>query len=273
MLADFTYDYYAHGIPGVIVKCTGCGLLYKKLASRELVDNAYSDNVMGIDGLIEYMDGGEARSKFRDILSTAEKLMAVDAEDGLRILDVGCGGGALLEEAASMGMEGKGLDICPGLLDMARSKGLDVDLSDLDGLDIETGYDIVTLMDIVEHTLDPMQMLRRARTAMKTGGLLVISTPNHASLLVRAALVLNRLGYVNPAKMVFSSCHVVFFDKRTLERSVKDAGFRVEDVWLRPYDRPGIKLGRGTRAAIAALEVMGCVTGGRFRMTMFAKAL
>ncbi|MCX6410022.1 MAG: methyltransferase domain-containing protein [Actinobacteria bacterium] len=108
---------------------------------------------------------------------------------GGRVLDVGCGGGFLLEELARRGYSGVGIDLSPESVEIARTRLKD--LGAADRLDAVVGsayeppqgpYDLVTLTDVLEHLEDPRACLRALRTQMAPGGLLVISTPNRRSL-------------------------------------------------------------------------------------------
>ena len=108
---------------------------------------------------------------------------------GGRVLDVGCGGGFLLEELARRGYSGTGIDLSPESVAIANQR-LD-EIGAADRLRAEVGsayeppagpYDLVTLTDVLEHLEDPRACLRALRAQMNPGALLVISTPNRRSL-------------------------------------------------------------------------------------------
>ena len=108
---------------------------------------------------------------------------------GGRVLDVGCGGGFLLEELARRGYSGVGIDLSPESVDIARTRLAEIGAADrLDAMvgsayePPEGPYDLVTLTDVLEHLEDPRACLRALREQMNPGALLVISTPNRRSL-------------------------------------------------------------------------------------------
>jgi 2-polyprenyl-3-methyl-5-hydroxy-6-metoxy-1,4-benzoquinol methylase len=108
---------------------------------------------------------------------------------GGRVLDVGCGGGFLLEELAKRGYGGVGIDLSPESVDIARTRLAEIGAADrLDAMvgsayePPEGPYDLVTLTDVLEHLEDPRACLRALREQMNPGALLVISTPNRRSL-------------------------------------------------------------------------------------------
>lgn len=108
---------------------------------------------------------------------------------GGRVLDVGCGGGFLLEELARRGYSGVGIDLSPESVDIARTRLTDIGAADRLTAQVgsayeppEGTYDLITLTDVLEHLEDPRACLRALRGNLAPGGLLVISTPNRRSL-------------------------------------------------------------------------------------------
>lgn len=98
-----------------------------------------------------------------------------------RVLDVGCGTGAFLEEARHDGPEVAGIEINPTAADVARSRGVSVTIGSILGaVPLGYGWDVVTLWDVLDHLDDPAEALSRLRARMKPGGLLVVRGRNAA---------------------------------------------------------------------------------------------
>lgn len=93
------------------------------------------------------------------------------------ILDVGCGNGAFILVANSMGYNAVGIDISPGGVSIARSRGANAIEGDFLTYEFDRKFDIITMWDVVEHLRDPAVFFERARVFLKPGGLLVIKTP------------------------------------------------------------------------------------------------
>lgn len=102
--------------------------------------------------------------------------------EGKSALDVGCGAGLLAEPLARLGAKVTAIDPTPELISVARDhaagQGLDIDyrvsaVEDLDGT-----YDLVTSMEVIEHTADPQQFLDDLAKRLVPNGLLIMSTPN-----------------------------------------------------------------------------------------------
>jgi len=104
---------------------------------------------------------------------------------GLRILDIGCGGGLLSEPMARLGAEVTGADAAEGNLPVARihaeQSGLTIDYRfDTAEALAAAGeqFDVVLNMEVVEHVADPLTFLSACRDLLKPGGLMLCSTIN-----------------------------------------------------------------------------------------------
>lgn len=105
--------------------------------------------------------------------------------DGLRLLDIGCGGGLLSEPMARLGATVVGADAAQGNLPVARihaeQSGLEIDYRHTTAEALaEAGerFDIVLNMEVVEHVADPAAYLSACRELLKPGGLHICSTIN-----------------------------------------------------------------------------------------------
>jgi 2-polyprenyl-6-hydroxyphenyl methylase / 3-demethylubiquinone-9 3-methyltransferase len=107
------------------------------------------------------------------------------ALDGLRIVDVGCGGGVLSEPLARLGATVTGLDPAPTNIRVARAhaeaEGVSVDYrAETIEAVIDRGerFDIVLAMEVVEHVTDMPAFVRRAAEGVNPGGLMFAATIN-----------------------------------------------------------------------------------------------
>jgi 2-polyprenyl-6-hydroxyphenyl methylase/3-demethylubiquinone-9 3-methyltransferase len=104
---------------------------------------------------------------------------------GLRILDIGCGGGLLSEPMARLGATVVGADAAAGNIPVAQvhaqQSGLDIDYRHTTAEALaEAGeqFDVVLNMEVVEHVASPLDYLIACRTLLKPGGLHICSTLN-----------------------------------------------------------------------------------------------
>ena len=104
---------------------------------------------------------------------------------GLRILDIGCGGGLLSEPMARLGAEVVGADPAPRNIPVARlhaeQSGLLIEYRLTTAEELAAAgeqFDVVLNMEVVEHVPDPQRFLTACQTLLKPGGLMICSTLN-----------------------------------------------------------------------------------------------
>ena len=104
---------------------------------------------------------------------------------GLRILDIGCGGGLLSEPMARLGADVVGADAAERNIPVAQihaeDQGLTIDYRHTTAEDLAASgeeFDAVLNMEVVEHVADPLAFLAACRSLAKPGGLMVCSTIN-----------------------------------------------------------------------------------------------
>jgi 2-polyprenyl-6-hydroxyphenyl methylase/3-demethylubiquinone-9 3-methyltransferase len=116
--------------------------------------------------------------------------------EGLRLLDIGCGGGLLSEPMARLGATVTGIDPAARNIPVARihaeQEGLEIDyrVTSAERL-AEAGeeFDVVLNMEVIEHVPDPAAFLVTSRSLLKPGGLLICSTINRNAKSFAMAIV------------------------------------------------------------------------------------
>ncbi len=116
--------------------------------------------------------------------------------DGLRLLDIGCGGGLLSEPMARLGAQVVGADAAPKNIEVARlhadQVGLAIDYrAETAEALLAAGerFDAVLAMEIVEHVAEPAAFVRTCHDLLHPGGVLVMSTLNRTARSFAAAIV------------------------------------------------------------------------------------
>jgi SAM-dependent methyltransferase len=111
-----------------------------------------------------------------------------------RVLDVGCGFGGLLAAFAARGCEVRGLELDPDRVALALANGRDQGWSDPAAI-VTTGdiqdealvatlgrFDVITLVDVIEHVLDVPRTIARVAALLNPGGIALLEVPNRQCL-------------------------------------------------------------------------------------------
>jgi SAM-dependent methyltransferase len=137
--------------------------------------------------------------------------------DGLRWLDFGCGNGGLVRYLNShTGVQAYGFDE-GSIVAAARGQGIPI-LSSEQLAEQLGSFDVVTAIEVIEHTPQPLVTLREIRQTLRPGGLFFLTTGNAQPF----ADKLTRWSYVTP------EVHMSYFEPLTLDVAMRSTGFRPE---------------------------------------------
>jgi len=135
-----------------------------------------------------------------------------------RLLDIGCSTGSFVKAAIECGFHAEGIDICEPAVEAGRGLGLPLAVRDVIREEMQGEFDVVTLSATLEHVADPRSTLGRATSLLRSGGLLIVSVPNYASL---TQLLLHKWDrYVCDE-------HLNYFKPRVLRRAIESHGLHV----------------------------------------------
>lgn len=186
----------------------------------------------------DYFEGGESgydsyhaqepalRATFRRVVAN---LVAAGFSGG-DLLEVGCGYGFFLEEAALAFRTLTGTELSAGAAAAGRARGLRVVAGGLDALPPEARFDCIFSGHVIEHVYDPHPFVERLAGLLRPGGVLVLGTPDGGSAWRR--LLRSRWpSYKLPE-------HVVFYDYASLTRLLSDSGLMEVQRFRYPHAFP-----------------------------------
>src|SRR5688572_13147102 len=164
---DFKITDAHYGYTGRIDECTACG--FKQCAEIDSVLKFYEE--------LEdpaYDQGREQRSfQARKILQSLTPF-----KKGGTLLDIGAASGILMETAEKMGFNFIGIEPSRHLAKRAIDAGLNVHLGIFPHPEVVGPFDIITLIDVIEHVPNPIQLLRDIAAHLKPDGIVVLTTPD-----------------------------------------------------------------------------------------------
>ena len=174
----------------------------------------------------EDFEGSETERGFQESLKILEG-------SGTRgsLLDIGCGRGKFLEMAQKRGWEIAGIE--PGAEHALYAKEkLKISMiinASLEEAQFPFGqFDVITLWDVIEHVENPKEVLKKLNAWLKPGGLILLATPNHKSLLnflAKTAYALSGGMVKKPLTYFFVPEHILYFTPLSLRRLIKECGF------------------------------------------------
>jgi 2-polyprenyl-3-methyl-5-hydroxy-6-metoxy-1,4-benzoquinol methylase len=139
------------------------------------------------------------------------------------LLDIGCGDGSFLRQLSDTPCNGFGIDISPVAVENARLAGLNVRLGNMEDDRIPVDgerYDVVRMVDFLEHTAHPGTVLKKTCELLAPGGELIVCVPNFAALSRKI------FGVHWPA--LHLPFHRHFFDRPSLLSALRTRGLSVE---------------------------------------------
>ena len=156
---------------------------------------------------------------------------------GARVLDVGCGEGHFAAALARVEAEVVGIDVAAEPLRRARLRHPELDLRQVPAQGAwplrDASFDAVWAGEVIEHVADTAGWLSELRRVLRSGGVLLLSTPDHGRLrMLRWALAPRVFdAHFNPR-----ADHLRFYTRRTLTELLEDFGFH--DVEVRSAGGP-----------------------------------
>lgn len=146
------------------------------------------------------------------------------------VLDIGLADGSVARELVRRGCTVWGVEIDAAAAAAADDVCEQVVVGDVEALDFDVAFpgqqfDVVLLLDVLEHLVDPASVLRRASATVASGGHVVVSLPNVTHAAVRLDLLQGRFGYTEAG--LLDRTHLRFFDAAGVGELFTEAGLDV----------------------------------------------
>lgn len=158
-----------------------------------------------------------------------------------KIIDIGCGHGSVSHELIKRGFEVYGVEINDEAIVSLEQKGFKIFRKDINKpLNIEEKFDVVLILDVLEHLFDPFFLLNEAKKITKQGGAIIINVPLYFDILDRfkilftgSVISLDNLCYGQENYKKFRSYnydHIRFFRPKEVIEMGESLGLKAEKI-------------------------------------------
>lgn len=212
-----------------VFRCRRCGLVF---VANELTDEELETAYGSLDSTQYYSEiARENHEKMRTAAANILKFADGDA----RVIDIGTGDGEFLRVLRESGFTSvSGHEIAGA--DLSGVKAIADDLyEDFDYSSIpDDAFDVVTMLDVVEHVRDPKYLLSQCRRILRPGGHIYFHTP----VVTRTDRAMHRLAKLPPTRRISqlwqsgrtSVFHLQNYTRVAISKLLKETGFRLVDL-------------------------------------------
>lgn len=200
-----------------LYSCISCKLIFvNPLPDPTSVYN--QDYFLGASGGFGYVDYDADKEPMIPTFNKYLDLLAKYGKPKGSIFDIGAATGFFLKIAQKRGYKVSGVEMSDHAASMARKDGIDVSSGDMMSMSIENqSFDVVTMLDVLEHMTEPFTELLEVKRILKSGGLLVVNAPNGQSILSK---VLKTNWH-----LVLPPEHLFYFSPKNLSQFMEKNGF------------------------------------------------
>lgn len=160
-----------------------------------------------------------------------DRIQEASKGNKLKILEVGCSSGYFGAALTEYGHEVWGVEPYALAADAARSVLKNVYVGSVEDFfkDISSvKFDVIVFGDVLEHLVDPLQILQQCKLFLNDGGIIVASVPNIAHITIRAMLLEGRWDYAE--RGILDQTHLRFFTRNSLIDLFSNANYIVKSV-------------------------------------------
>jgi SAM-dependent methyltransferase len=219
-----------------LIECKGCGCISAGVRENQFVaDDIYEEYYREASFEIP----GPADASLDHLVASFEPSRLTG-----RLIDIGYGEGGLLNAAQRRGWSCYGTELDLRALELGKRRGWAVSRPGCYDRLPEEGFDVVTMIEFLEHVSEPQESLKTALRLLRPGGILYLTTPNARSL--------NRRLLGLEWSVICPPDHLTIWTADGLRSALAGAGFKCERIkseGLNPYEIVS-RFGRNRRSRI-----------------------
>ena len=207
---NFAITNFEYGKTGELQQCVSCGFI--QCADLDEVVKYYVD-----------LEDTEYENTRRERKLQEERLVRYFKryKDTGTLLDIGAGNGIMVEIATESGYHAEGIEPSKWLQKKAQNLGLLVHQGIFPHPKTPGPYDVITLVDVIEHVTEPGSLLCDIKNALAHNGIFVLVTPDVNSYVAKI------LGF---KWWHYRIAHIGYFNKKNLTQLLVASGFEITNI-------------------------------------------
>ena len=203
------------GLHQEIIKCSRCGLIFVN------PDNIDPNNVQKLyqDQPHDNIYSREEQGRCLTFENCLKRIEAITQRPG-KMLDIGCASGVFLNISRKRNWEPYGIEPSSEAVNEAKSKyNISVVRGGIESSSFaDSSLDAITMFDVIEHTVNPKEIVKFVHGVLKKKGVLLIVTPDINSILSK--ILKEKWHAILPS-------HLFYFTKKSLSELLETGGFRI----------------------------------------------
>lgn len=168
-----------------IFRCTNCSLtfVFPRSIDFGIYSGDYFSGAVHGFGFVNYEEDKTASSGY---LKTYLKwLESFGISKGSTLLDIGAANGFFVNMAKEHGYIAAGVELSNEAVEWAKKLGRNVTQSDAMQISVNEKFDVITVLDVLEHLSEPQEFIVKIKENLKPGGILLINVPNIGSIFAK----------------------------------------------------------------------------------------
>jgi 2-polyprenyl-3-methyl-5-hydroxy-6-metoxy-1,4-benzoquinol methylase len=151
-----------------------------------------------------------------------QRLQKYKKKKNIKYLDIGCGTGFVVESAKKKGWDATGIDLNSSGIDFGKKRNLNLFNCDLDyfikNINGKKKYDVITLFDVLEHIVDPKELICKIKNILEKNGLIYSYVPNFNSA--------SKILFGEKAHFIWPSHHLTYWTPETIVNFFKNLNLK-----------------------------------------------